>query len=567
MRLKSKLTIVFIFLACLMFFLGLGQKTFLHSTGFVSKVVELPENDAPIVIIHKSVNELHEGLVNVSTSSENNIVSAVGREEDVSAWIADGASNRIVADDKNVFTYAEEGQKQLPNPQGSDLWVYEYTGQRVLEFPWEVPKETGSWWHIVASDGANPAPVELTLTWKADTNTLVFWVFLAAGVLFLFLASFIFYKNLQTPTKSRRARRKSKSGKSRNKTVTNISSYSFNIFAWKNFRKLTIYVLIPILAFSGCTPAQETSLDQLISSFASSEQASHPVLLEKQFKRIFQDIASTVNTSDIAKDAEKLETRVANPALEKRVSNYKISAKITDYDKPLALGYEHVKIFAPQLGNTWPRVVLAISSLENEGSVNQAILMQQESARDQYKILFTAGLFKKIDFPNMLDSSKGSIAFPPQTQLLSEPPETIVNKYADFLTNGESSQWNNFFTTNVFSEEVFKDQNSLRNNEDVNVEIVRNFDASQIVSLSTANSGALVFANYSSNNKITPKERNFSINLPPDAAVLADVSSANGSGVNLNWSETVLIYVPPKGESTPVNILGASQGLVAASVD
>ena len=65
---------------------------------------------------------------------------------------------------------------------------------------------------------------------------------------------------------------------------------------------------------------------------AGAGRRRSPVLLDAQFRRILEQVASAVDAGDAAKDASKLEPRVAGPELEVRTQNYKIRSQVGSYE-------------------------------------------------------------------------------------------------------------------------------------------------------------------------------------------------------------------------------------------
>ncbi|TRW43356.1 hypothetical protein FJ693_17925, partial [Georgenia yuyongxinii] len=130
------------------------------------------------------------------------VTLAVGRTEDVVAWVGTAAHTRITgleswdalavedveqaagseeptdATEEPTDTATEEPtdtatdapteEAGVPNPAGSDLWVAEQTGTGTAEMSWT--DRDGRWSVLAATDGTAPAP-QLSLTWPVEVRT------------------------------------------------------------------------------------------------------------------------------------------------------------------------------------------------------------------------------------------------------------------------------------------------------------------------------------------------------------------------------------------------------------
>jgi hypothetical protein len=164
------------------------------------------------------VLEMRSGPVTVTATGDGPVVLALGRAEDVEAWLAGAPVTTVtgLASDTELATQdgvagdpaggaaeqpgeadeqpaepsgepadpaqgAEDAQA-LPDPAASDLWVQTASGEREASFVPDRPD--GRWLVLAASDGTSPAPSGLTLTWQRDVDVPGWAVpLIVAGVL------------------------------------------------------------------------------------------------------------------------------------------------------------------------------------------------------------------------------------------------------------------------------------------------------------------------------------------------------------------------------------------------
>ncbi|UNX53966.1 hypothetical protein MF406_13475 [Georgenia sp. TF02-10] len=171
-------------------------------------------SETPVVITDAGVLDAVAPDVTITARADDDepVVLALGRTEDVEAWVGEDPHARITglssweeltvrteageaaADDGEGDATAEatEGAADgaattVPNPAGSDLWVVEQDGTGTAELTWT--DQPGRWSLLAATDGSGPAP-RVSLTWPVEVTTpwLVPGVIVGAVVLLAGLA-------------------------------------------------------------------------------------------------------------------------------------------------------------------------------------------------------------------------------------------------------------------------------------------------------------------------------------------------------------------------------------------
>src|SRR5699024_2563924 len=91
---------------------------------------------------------------------------------DIEAWVDDAAHNRIEGidtdvargEDPSVVSTFVDGEAEVPNPAGSDLWVATQTVTDEVTQRW-TPAEEGEWGVLIAANGTDAAPTQFSATW------------------------------------------------------------------------------------------------------------------------------------------------------------------------------------------------------------------------------------------------------------------------------------------------------------------------------------------------------------------------------------------------------------------
>jgi hypothetical protein len=135
---------------------------------------------ASVVVAEPGVMEAQADTVEISVQADVPVVVAIGRDADVTAWVADSPAEHLTGfSNRQVFTVRESGSDEpLPPAADSDLWtvVREYPPDDD-PFRW-VRAEEGRWSLVVApgGDGAGGLKgLELTMTWPQAVVTPWVW--------------------------------------------------------------------------------------------------------------------------------------------------------------------------------------------------------------------------------------------------------------------------------------------------------------------------------------------------------------------------------------------------------
>ncbi|WP_340639276.1 hypothetical protein [Arthrobacter sp. Hiyo1] len=170
MRLKTAVSLVLLGLLTLL--AGIGQLTFWAPAETVTASAPGDSKAAPLTVITQDVLTHKGGPRQISVKGDGKFVLAVGRPDDVDAWVGKTAHNTIngVSEDgKSLQLAGTDGEANAPSPAGSDLWVQTENADGQLEYTF-TPPASGNWSLLLASDGTKPAPSSVSITFANDAT-------------------------------------------------------------------------------------------------------------------------------------------------------------------------------------------------------------------------------------------------------------------------------------------------------------------------------------------------------------------------------------------------------------
>ena len=180
------LAIVAFVVAALLLGLGIAQRTIFASPDNVTLSVASTD-DAPVTVIDGATLAAFAGNQTITVSGSEQVVAAYGRTTDVLAWVGDATHNEVVYDTESgelVSQVIEGEETEVPNPDGSDLWFDDYVDEGNLTLTVTVPEDVS---FVIASDGVEPAPANITITWPLDNSTPWVGPLVVSGAIVLLL--------------------------------------------------------------------------------------------------------------------------------------------------------------------------------------------------------------------------------------------------------------------------------------------------------------------------------------------------------------------------------------------
>ena len=577
--------IVTFVLAFLLIGYGIAQRTIFAGPNHVTASVSLTSK-APVTVIDGKILNSNTGHQTLEISGAKKIFVAYGRTADVQAWVGTAQYNKIgyyTAKTALTDKVVRGKQSGVPDPRGSDLWLDERSGVNTLSFTVNVPKGISV---IIASDGKSAAPSEVAIRWPLDNRTPWSGPLVIAGVALLLVGLGLYLWALYHLRKARGPRRKSpkmpklpkqRGYKPRRTKPPEITS------GRRSARKRRMIAVVPVLlagslALSGCSSnawpsffggaaATPAATATATPDDTSNQQA--PAVTVPQLKQIIARVSAVAAKSDKTLDAALLATRFDGPALQLRTANYDIRKKDSTVAAMTAIPQGDVEVVLPQQSNVWPRTVFTVLVNPKDKTVSPvALMLEQETPRDNYKVSYAMGLEAKVVLPKVASAAIGAPRLLQDNKLLMLPPEKIGAAYGDLLLKGPDSAFAKYFDTSndrFAKNEGFaaKQARKAAMPDKSTVDYSNEQGVGESIALGTNNSGAIVAVSINQIETVTPTEAGASLNSSGLIKTLSGVTTTL-KGLVTSYGDQLLFYVPKAGSSQKIVLLGDTDGIIAA---
>ncbi|MET3809043.1 hypothetical protein [Arthrobacter sp. UYEF3] len=590
---------------------GIGQTTVWAPPETVTASAPAGGTATPLTVFDGKLRTLHGGTVKIDVKGEGSFMLAAGRPDDVAAWVGKTAHNTVSGvsgDGKMLQLDHSDGEAAAPSPAGSDLWVTTENANGELTYNWTPPAD-GDWSLLLAADGTKPAPSAISMTFPNDTSTPWAIPFMVLGALLILAGAALLVIKPRTGNAddddsgdgqggsrkgspfARRARAQAMTRSKARSAGTDAGAATGEtggapggapapkgsaerVAAGSAVRRAagTAVALLTAAAVAGTGVAAQASQtpspsgsSAAAATGAPAPGAQAPVLLDAQFRRILEQVASAVDAGDAAKDAAKLAQRVAATELDVRTQNYKIRSQVGSYEPRMPVRATKLLTTVVSSKREWPRSVLAVT--QGDGNVvPQLLTLVQASPRENYKLVGATPLQPGTTFPGINRGGTDTLAAADKSGLLYSGEEALAglgdrlttaeSTFKDKLTEGQSSPY--IADTLAYQNDVVK--SGANGNFAFSHKVV----PENTVVFRTADGGALVLGRLNFGLDGTPKNPGDKLTIGDDAAALAGGKETT-TGMVLNYAESVAVYVPPAGSKDPMKLVAATRGLVGAS--
>ncbi|WP_180987320.1 hypothetical protein [Arthrobacter sp. AFG20] len=577
--LRFKTAVALVLLGLLTLLAGIGQKTFWAPAETVTATASAGEA-APLTVIDQKLRTLEGGTVTIKVKGEGSFLLAAGRPDDVDAWVGKTAHNTVTGlsdDKKSLQVKHTDGEASAPSPAGSDLWVSTENASGEMDYTWSAPAD-GDWSLLLAADGKKPAPSSISMTFPNDTSMP--WavpLMVLGGLLIIAGGALLVLKPKGAAPRDGGSSDNGAAGKASDKQGSLFARRARAKAAAKagersSSARLSVVVAATTAAVlaGGAAAAQASAPASTASESGAPASAAPagngtPVVLDAQFRRILEQVASATDAGDAAKDAKKLAARVAGTELEVRTQNYKIRSRVASYDARMPVRSTKLLTTVVTDKREWPRSVMAVT--QGEGNVvPQLLTLVQNSPRENYKLVGTSPLQPGTTFPAIVRGGTESLAADDKSGLLYSGQEALAgladrltksnSTFKSKLVEGESSPY--IADTLSYQADIVKD------GVDGKFAFTHKVVPESTVVFRTEDGGALVLGRLTFNFDGTPKAEGDKLSIGNDAAVLAGGKETT-TGMVLKFAESVAVYVPPAASKDPMKLVAATRGLVGAS--
>jgi len=579
-RLFSAMLVLFFSIVSLA--LGIALRTVWAGPDTLIRTVEI-EHTAPIIVIPGETLTAHPGrqtvtVVDPNPSSEVGVIVAYGRSADVMGWIKPARFTTVLHDEVNDSLYAVPRlgrDSQVPLPLNSDLWLEQFRESEAVKVSLTADEDISV---VIFADGKRAAPGVVQLSWPLDNVSPFAGLLVALGIISMVIGFILLLIALADIRRRRGPRRKTPMAPKRKAPKRFVSRRPAPTVPRRGRRRLErtaiALPLLGVLALGSCAPATDMAeqVNQPVTEGASTAPAPlppYPAVTEAQFRTIIERVANQVLLADQALDGGLLESRVAKPALALREAQYALRDYDEDLGQILPVSTTPIRLLVPQQTREWPRVVFAVVQEGAEAnSPSVGMVFRQESARDNYQLIYQVLLAPDVVLPAMPTVDVGAPRLARDSKLLPVSPEDTVKGYADVLSEGSgAAAWKYFDTlTDDLYTLVGPDGQELRRESfggDLDLSLTIEATQEQIVALSTRENGALVFGVITETEEVRPVESGANINATPAVRALTG-QPQSPDGFRAEYAMHVVWYVPPIGSDEKIRVVGYSYALVDA---
>ncbi len=568
MRVKTAVPIIIA--GVLLMLIGIGQRTFWAPPETVTFSVPAGAETGPVTVIDAAARNNDAGDVDITVKSGGPFTLAVGRAADVDAWVGDAAHLRVTGvGDEELETEFTEGEATVPDPRGADLWTSEETAEGSVSHSWINPAE-GDFSILLVSDGTAAAPSDISITEPNDASTPLAVPLIVAGALIAVLGIALLFvtprstgsgrgRPTPAPEGSRAYLRQQRAGAGRGARARRMVHPV----------AVAAAALLAGTAVAGPAAAQPAIQQQTKPAEGGSGEGKPgaPAVLEPQLERILDSVATTVAEADAAADSKLLQPRTAGAALELRTAGYAVRAKDKKASAPAPVAGSPVLTRIVPTAGEWPRTVVALT--KGEGNpVPQALVLTQEEPRTNYKLVSAIQMLPGTTFPaSAADGALKELA-PDAGDGLAMAPQAAVAAIADFLTSPKGKH-KETFEANSFADAITGFQSGVvadRDNAAATISFRHVAQAPNTRALGTEDGGAVVFGYLKHTYSSVPKGRGDSIDLNGTIYETLTGREKTEKGIDVDYGEAVMMYVPPAGSKDKIRVIGAAQQLLAAKL-
>jgi hypothetical protein len=288
------------------------------------------------------------------------------------------------------------------------------------------------------------------------------------------------------------------------------------------------------------------------------------VVSESQERKILASVAATVAEHDDATAAEGLRARLTGPALSMRLAELRLAAATGDEGWRTDLSAQTQQVVLPS-DQGWPRTSYAIQDQPDSGHAPALMVLDQRSAREQYRLWAYLSLAPGASLPPFAEPELGSAAVAPDddTSLVRSPRAALAG-YAEVLSEDAAAADAAAFEDDVLRRtmrDVERSQTSVpgwRTTEGTYSFSARVEPDTGLRTVRTADGGALVVGGLTSTQTIALGQEGAEIGMDalPAAqkALLGDQEATDR--LRTRYVDLVALYVPAAGSERRITLLG-----------
>lgn len=569
---RKVISVIAILLGAIALVVGIGQKTFWAPPETVTASMPEFKEESPLTVIQPSVQNPGSEPVELVITGQGEFTASLGRSYDVAAWVGDAAHVELTGVDReNHQLIAEriDGEKKSPNPAGDDLFFDSQKADGTMTYRWTAPDD-GDWSLLLAADGTKAAPSEISVTYANDDAMPWALPLIIIGALLLVLGLALLAMRVIKPAKP------AGSGRRADTAVADAKNgpTKQNSLAVAAVLALAVSGISVPMAPASDKPSDSASASESASASdsapasesAAEEKPSYPVLTEEQLQRVLGDVEKQIAKADEKNTKKDLDSRAAGAFKDLRSQRYDILNDKIKIAKPLALKTSVIRSAAvPNSSEAkFPRVITVVTAKDSDpATLPIALTLQQNSARDNYKVTFAAQMLPNSTFPGIAVGDPSVTQLDANAEGLKVKPKDALTQLADVLTNEKSKHKGNF-AESEFIKAIHSGQKAEQKDaKEAKVKYSRTVNDKDTTVVSTPDGGAIVTGRLNQKAVFERTEDADPLESADELTKKLLGSSTSNGNVEITYAEPVMMYIPASGNDDKIQLVASEVSLLS----
>lgn len=208
---------------------------------------------------------------------------------------------------------------------------------------------------------------------------------------------------------------------------------------------------------------------------------------------------------------------------------------------------------------------MAVTAAQSEADLPQMLVLEQEGPRSPYILWYLIDMLPGVQTPEVAAADIGAIPVAPDSKFLKLSPNALPTAFGNLIDLGTASLSAPSFdlSNDEFYKQVAAAQaQQISSLKKAKVTVSHTLGNANVLSLSTANSGALVAVYMIDTYVIKPTKRNSAVAVSGNEKLLLG-STGSTTGIRSVYGDMLLFYVPAVSSKDRIVTLGATQGLLS----
>jgi len=535
------------------------------------------DGNAPVTLIDADELARISGAESITVSGATQsdpqvpapITLAWGRKSDVVAWVGNAPYQVLTVNPatREIVSRTVPGiESEIPSPAGSDLWFEEWTGEGEVSANFALSdKDTV----LIAGSGVVPAPRDIKIVWTIDVDRTIPTTLLYLGAFSAIGGVIAFAIAMWRERVQRRIRRQGRMPKAPRGPRWKPPRRPIRFGGGRKPRRrrlaefAAILVAVP-LVLAGCAPAEVAQPTPIPTE---ATDAPPVAISAMQFERVLSEIAATLAEADSTSSDTVAETRLTGAAQRFRESNYRVSRVDASLVTLFTIPDASVSLLLPQQTDDWPRSVFAIiEDTVNVETPSIALVLTQESPRENYRVSYTFALEPGVVIPEVPSAEFGAAVLAADNDLLSATAEQIAEQYGDVLLLGEESAFSSVFEPDTLQDQIGVEAKAARAEVLVGQAAFSWAEAmaeDTPIVFASSDAGGIVALTITESETVKPAASGAAITTEGAIRILSGRPSSL-RGITANYDYQLLFYVPSIGSAEKIRLLGYSYALISA---